>query len=237
MNNLESIAKLIRYYSLVMSTEAGSGHPSSSLSAADLMTGLLFGGTFRYDLNNPFHPNNDRLIFSKGHASPLFYSLWAAAGKVTEKELVMRYYRERALPHLVPFPARVTRPAGEPIPEGLETWDLGAPVARIDWPGTLTRSRRPLLANDPHLDLSAPSVFYPLRLRGLQFPEQAEAARRQGAIDRRRLHEIRPCANDVKRMHSSPTGQRGKYSASGLGARRSYRGFRRSEPGYSGSDS
>src|SRR5512140_3667801 len=70
-----------------MSTESGSGHPSSSLSAADLMTGLLFGGTFRYDLNDPEKPDNDRLIFSKGHASPLFYSLWAAAGKVTEQEL------------------------------------------------------------------------------------------------------------------------------------------------------
>ncbi len=88
MNNLENIAKLIRYYSLVMSTEAGSGHPTSSLSAADLMTGLLFGGTFKYDLDDPRHPNNDRLIFSKGHASPLFYSIWAAAGKVTEKELL-----------------------------------------------------------------------------------------------------------------------------------------------------
>jgi transketolase len=88
MNNLESIAKLIRYYSLIMSTEAGSGHPTSSLSAADLMTGLLFGGTFKYDLDNTLHPNNDRLIFSKGHASPLFYSLWAAAGMVTEQELL-----------------------------------------------------------------------------------------------------------------------------------------------------
>ncbi len=88
MNNLESIARLIRYYSLVMSTEAGSGHPTSSLSAADLMTGLLFGGAFRFDLDNPRMPNNDRLIFSKGHASPLFYSIWAAAGKVTEQELL-----------------------------------------------------------------------------------------------------------------------------------------------------
>ncbi len=88
MNNLEGLAKLIRYYCLVSTTEAGSGHPTSSLSATDLMTGLLFGGTFRFDLNNPKHPNNDRLIFSKGHASPLFYALWAAAGKVTEKELL-----------------------------------------------------------------------------------------------------------------------------------------------------
>lgn len=96
MNNLEAIAKLIRYYSLVMSTEAGSGHPTSSLSATDLMTGLLFGGAFRYELDEPSHPNNDRLIFSKGHASPLFYSLWAVAGKVTEKELMS--YRKLGSP-------------------------------------------------------------------------------------------------------------------------------------------
>ena len=91
MNNLEKlqkIARLIRYYSLVSTTEAGSGHPTSSLSAADLMTGLLFSGIFRYDLRSPEHPNNDRLLFSKGHASPLFYSLWAAAGRVSEEELM-----------------------------------------------------------------------------------------------------------------------------------------------------
>ncbi len=88
MEKLQKIAKLIRYYSLVSTTEAGSGHPSSSLSATDLMTGLLFSGIFHYDVRLPDHPNNDRLIFSKGHASPLFYSLWAAAGQVTEEELM-----------------------------------------------------------------------------------------------------------------------------------------------------
>ena len=85
MNDLEGLARLLRYYSLVSTTEAGSGHPTSSLSAADLMSGLMFGGTFRFDLDDPLHPNNDRLIFSKGHASPLFYALWAAAGAITEK--------------------------------------------------------------------------------------------------------------------------------------------------------
>lgn len=85
---LEKIARLIRYFSLVSTTQAGSGHPTSSLSAADLMTGLMFGGTFRFDADRPGHPNNDRLIFSKGHASPLFYALWTAAGKVTEQELM-----------------------------------------------------------------------------------------------------------------------------------------------------
>ncbi len=52
------------------------------------MVGLMFGGTFRFDTDHPEHPNNDRLIFSKGHASPLFYALWAAAGKLTERELI-----------------------------------------------------------------------------------------------------------------------------------------------------
>ncbi len=85
--NIQNLAKLVRYYSLWCSTEAGSGHPTSSLSAADLMTTLLFGGFLRYDVRNPQHPNNDRLIFSKGHASPLFYALWTVAGAITEDEL------------------------------------------------------------------------------------------------------------------------------------------------------
>ena len=71
-DKLDKLSRLIRYYSLAMSTAAGSGHPTSSLSATELMAGLMFGGTFRYDLDHPENPNNDRLIFSKGHASPLF---------------------------------------------------------------------------------------------------------------------------------------------------------------------
>src|SRR4030043_1785737 len=90
-NKLEQLAKLVRYYILTSTTEAGSGHPTSSLSATELMVGLLFGGFFRYDVDHPEHPNNDRLIFSKGHASPLFYALWAAAGKLSEEELIKTY--------------------------------------------------------------------------------------------------------------------------------------------------
>jgi transketolase len=85
---LKKLAMLIRYYILACTTEAGSGHPTSSLSATELMTGLLFSGVFKFDVENPEHPNNDRLIFSKGHASPLLYALWAAAGKLTEQELM-----------------------------------------------------------------------------------------------------------------------------------------------------
>ena len=86
--SLPDLAKLIRYYILTSTTAAGSGHPTSSLSATDLMATLMFGRFFRFDLDRPQYPFNDRLIFSKGHASPLFYSLYAAAGKVSEKELL-----------------------------------------------------------------------------------------------------------------------------------------------------
>lgn len=85
---LKKLATLIRYFILASTTAAGSGHPTSSLSATDLMATLMFGGFFKADLNNPSHPNNDRLIFSKGHAAPLFYSLYAAAGKVSEQDLL-----------------------------------------------------------------------------------------------------------------------------------------------------
>ncbi len=91
IEKLKKMATLIRYYIIAATTEAGSGHPTSSLSANELMTGLMFSGIFRYDIEQPDHPNNDRLIFSKGHASPLFYALWAVAGKLTEEELVKTY--------------------------------------------------------------------------------------------------------------------------------------------------
>ena len=87
LENLQKISTLIRHHCLTMTTRAGSGHPTSSLSATELMAGLLFGGAFRFDLDHPDSANNDRLIFSKGHASPLFYALWAAAGAVSEEEL------------------------------------------------------------------------------------------------------------------------------------------------------
>lgn len=83
----QDLAKLIRYYILVSTTAAGSGHPTSSLSAVELMAVLMFGGFFKYNLEEPDYANNDRLIFSKGHASPLFYALYAAAGKVSLDEL------------------------------------------------------------------------------------------------------------------------------------------------------
>jgi transketolase len=86
--HLQALARLIRLHCINMTSTAHSGHLTSSLSATDLMTALVFGGTFRFKRDEPAHPNNDRLIFSKGHASPLFYALWAVAGVLTEDELL-----------------------------------------------------------------------------------------------------------------------------------------------------
>jgi transketolase len=105
-DQLKKLSKLVRYYILTSTTRAGSGHPTSSLSATDLMTGLLFGGVFRFDASDPHHPNNDRIIFSKGHASPLFYAMWAAAGQVSSDELMtLREFGSRLEGHpTVAFP-------------------------------------------------------------------------------------------------------------------------------------
>ena len=120
---LARLAKLIRYYILVSTTEAGSGHPTSSLSATDLMTCLLFGGTFRFDADHPEHPNNDRLVFSKGHASPLLYALWAAAGKVSEEELMtLRRFGSALEGHQTPafrYADAATGSLGQGLPIGL----------------------------------------------------------------------------------------------------------------------
>lgn len=108
MNNksLEQLAKLIRYHVLASTTEAGSGHATSSLSAVELMVGLMFSGVFRFDAEHPDYPNNDRLIFSKGHAAPLLYALWAGADKIPSEELLtLRKFGSRLEGHpSVSFP-------------------------------------------------------------------------------------------------------------------------------------
>jgi len=81
------LATQLRVDSIRATTRAGSGHPTSSLSAADLMA-VLLDGYFRYDYANPKHPNNDHLVFSKGHASPLLYAMFKAAGVITDDQLM-----------------------------------------------------------------------------------------------------------------------------------------------------
>ncbi|MDQ2951789.1 MAG: transketolase [Chloroflexota bacterium] len=81
------IARQLRADSIRSSTAAGSGHPTSSLSAADLMA-VLLAGHLHYDWSKPKDPANDHLIFSKGHASPLVYAMFRAAGVIDDQELL-----------------------------------------------------------------------------------------------------------------------------------------------------
>src|SRR3989344_5957309 len=99
---LEALTRLVRYYILYMTTKAGSGHATSSLSAADIMTYLFFE-KLRFDVNDPGNLANDRVIFSKGHASPLLYALWIAAGVIKEKDLdKYRQFRSELEGHPTP---------------------------------------------------------------------------------------------------------------------------------------
>lgn len=88
MPDLQDLSKLLRYDILTSTTAAGTGHPTSSLSATELMTALMFGGFYQYDFDNPDYIFNDRLIFSKGHASPLYYALFHVAGQLSHDELM-----------------------------------------------------------------------------------------------------------------------------------------------------
>ncbi|MEO9220760.1 MAG: transketolase, partial [Mycobacteriaceae bacterium] len=84
------LAAQLRVDSIRCSTQAGSGHPTSSLSAADLMA-VLLSGHLHYDWDEPRLATNDHLIFSKGHASPLLYSMFRVVGVIGEDELVTTY--------------------------------------------------------------------------------------------------------------------------------------------------
>lgn len=83
---LEYKAYQMRVSSLLMTTNAGSGHPTSALSCADLVSALFFYA-MHYDPKNYDNPNNDRFILSKGHASPILYSAWKEVGILSEKDL------------------------------------------------------------------------------------------------------------------------------------------------------
>src|SRR2546429_5208486 len=96
------LAQQLRVDSIRSSTAAGSGHPTSSMSAADLMSVLMLS-YLHYDFDNPKNPNNDHLIFSKGHASPLLYSVFKAAGAISDEELLtFRKFGSRLEGHPTP---------------------------------------------------------------------------------------------------------------------------------------
>src|ERR1700751_5735244 len=86
-NFLRELGQQLRVDSIRASDAAGSGHPTSSMSAADIIA-VLLANHLHHGFDRPEAPRNDHLIFSKGHASPLYYSLLKAAGAITDEELL-----------------------------------------------------------------------------------------------------------------------------------------------------
>ena len=86
-DRLAELSKSLRRDVLTMTSEAGSGHPTSSMSAVEVMASLYFGGIMKYDAKNPKMPDRDRFILSKGHASPILYAVLAEAGYIQTDQL------------------------------------------------------------------------------------------------------------------------------------------------------
>jgi transketolase len=123
LNDIHELAQQLRVDSIRCSTSAGSGHPTSSMSAADLMA-VLMARHLRYDWRNPHNPANDHLIFSKGHASPLLYSTFKAAGVISDPELMTGYRRYDSVLEGHPSPVLpwvdvATGSLGQGLPDGV----------------------------------------------------------------------------------------------------------------------
>ncbi|MEV7124760.1 transketolase [Streptomyces sp. NPDC093260] len=122
-DELVELGQQLRVDSVRAAAEAGSGHPTSSMSAADLMA-VLLANHLRYDFDRPDHPGNDRFVLSKGHASPLLYSAYKAAGAIDDEELLtFRKLGSRLeghpTPQRLPWVETATGSLGQGLPIGV----------------------------------------------------------------------------------------------------------------------
>ncbi|WP_433064325.1 transketolase [Dactylosporangium sp. CS-033363] len=123
LDTVAELAAQLRVDAIRASTSAGSGHPTSSMSAADLLA-VLVARHLRYDWDHPDDPRNDHLIYSKGHASPLAYSVFKAVGVVGDEELIHGYRRfgQRLQGHptpILPWVDVATGSLGQGLPDGV----------------------------------------------------------------------------------------------------------------------
>jgi transketolase len=128
------LGQQLRVDAVRASAKAGSGHPTSSMSAADLAA-VLLAGHFRYDFDSPKDPRNDRLIFSKGHASPLVYGIFRAAGVLSEEEFgTYRQFGSRLEGHptpSLPWVDVATGSLGQGLPIGVGMALAGKKLDRL----------------------------------------------------------------------------------------------------------
>jgi transketolase len=127
------VAQQLRVDGIRASTKAGSGHPTSSMSAADLMA-VLAARHLRYDFDNP---GNDHLIFSKGHASPLLYALYKACGAISDEELLTyRSFGSRLQGHptpVIPWVDVATGSLGQGLPVAVGVALAGKRLDKLDY--------------------------------------------------------------------------------------------------------
>ena len=128
------LGQQLRVDAVRTSAHVGSGHPTSSMSAADLAA-VLLAAHFRYDPDDPKSPANDRLVFSKGHASPLVYGLFRAAGALSEEELLTyRQFGSRLEGHptpVLPWVDVATGSLGQGLPIGVGMALAGKELDRL----------------------------------------------------------------------------------------------------------
>lgn len=122
LTTLQNKATQLRIGSVLATSEAGSGHPSSCCSAADIVAALFFS-VMRYDPKNPKAPNSDRFVLSKGHAAPLLYAAWAEAGLFPTSDLLkLRTLASDLEGHptpRLPFVDMATGSLGQGLPVGI----------------------------------------------------------------------------------------------------------------------
>ncbi|MFE5394584.1 transketolase [Streptomyces sp. NPDC056568] len=134
---LVDLGQQLRVDSVRASAAAGSGHPTSSMSAADLVA-VLLAHHLRYDFARPAHPGNDRFVLSKGHASPLLYSAYKAAGAIDDEELLtFRKLGSRLeghpTPQRLPWVETATGSLGQGLPVGVGIALCGKRLDRTDY--------------------------------------------------------------------------------------------------------
>ncbi len=133
---LRELGQQLRVDSVRAAAVTSSGHPTSSMSAADLMA-VLLANHLRYDFGAPDNPANDHLIFSKGHASPLLYSIYKAAGAITDDELLtFRKFGSRLEGHptpIIPWVDVATGSLGQGLPLGVGVALAGKKLDRLPY--------------------------------------------------------------------------------------------------------
>jgi transketolase len=130
------LGQQLRVDAVRSSAAAGSGHPTSSMSAADLMA-VLMSKYLHYDFGHPGDPRNDHLIFSKGHASPLLYAIYRAAGAISDEEmLTFRKLGSRIEGHptpVLPWVDVATGSLGQGLPVGVGVALAGRRLDRLPY--------------------------------------------------------------------------------------------------------